>query len=238
VSVFSTFGNALFGVPQPSSSPFTDEEQQYQQQAKQYAGREQSDYDSEAGLAAQLQNQISGAQPSVAQTQLQQTLGQDLAASTAMGAGGTGTNAVLARYAALMGQGNQAAAAAQTGAILRAREDAANRQTLAGLYGQMGQRSAGLYGTSANTGLNYGNTAATIDQQNADRDLKTEGAGLQFLSGLGSMYFGKPPMPGGAGGAGPTLSPSGSTSSNAGFWGNPVNSAYRGAYAASQGAGA
>lgn len=189
MSVFSSFGNSLFGVPEPDAGTAQAIAAQAQQQARQYAGREQSDYNSESQLADQLKNVISGAQPSVASTELQKTLGQNLAANTAMGAGSTGVNAVLARYAAMKNQGDMAADAAQTGALLRAREIAQNQQLLGGLYGQMGQRSAGLYGTTANTGLGYANLGNNIAQANADRAMKTEAAGLQFLSGIGSTVI-------------------------------------------------
>lgn len=202
MSLFSGIGNALFGVPQPSSAPYTQQAQQDEAAARQYAGREQSDYNNEALLGSNLWRTVNGGGPSVADTQLQQSLGQNLNAGLAMGSGSTGANAVLARYLASQATGDQAAQIAQAAAIQRAQEMQAAQRQLGGLYGQMDQQSSGLYSTNLNNGLGYNGLASGVDQTNANRDMQTEAAGLQALSGAGSMFFGRPPTPGGGGGGG------------------------------------
>jgi hypothetical protein len=204
MSLFSSFGNALFGVPQQSTAPIDADAEAARAAAAAYGSREQSDYNNEAGLADNLQKTVNGTGgPSVAQTQLRQTLSQNLASGLAMGSGSTGTNSVLARYLAAQQTGNAGAAAAEAGAVARAQEIANAQKNLAGLYSDMGSRSAGLFGTSTNTGLGYSNLGANVAQNNAANDQKSEAAGLQFLSGMGSMYFGKPPS-----GIGGGMSPS------------------------------
>lgn len=189
MSLFSSFGNALFGVPQSSPAPYDAQAAAAQAAAKQYATREQSDYNNQAGLADSLWKTANGTAPSVADMQLQQSFGQNLNNGLAAGAGATGTNAVLARYLATQATGNNGAQLAQAAGIQRAKETQAAQQQLGGLYGNMDQASSGLYGTNLNTGLGYSNIASSVNQANADRDLKTEAAGLQALSGPAAMYF-------------------------------------------------
>jgi hypothetical protein len=198
MSLFSSLGNYLFGVPQPSSAPYTQQAQQAQQMARQYAGREQSDYNNEAGLADNLWKTVNGTAPSVADTQLQQSFGQNLRSGLAMGSGASGSNAVLARYLASQATGDQGAQLAQAAAIQRAKETADAQARLGQVYGNMDASSAGLYGTNLSSGLGYSNLANNVDQANAQRDQQSEAAGLQFLSGVGSMYFGRPPTGGGS----------------------------------------
>lgn len=195
MSLFSSFGNYLFGVPQANSAPYTADADAARRAAAQYAGREQSDYDSEARLGSSLWNTVNGTAPSVAGLQLQQTLGQEQAANLAAGAGSTGTNSVLARYQALINNGNQQAQTAQSGALLRAKEVSDAQGRLSGLYNNMEGSSAGLYGTNLSTGLGYSNLANSVDQANAQRAQQSEAAGLQALSGAGSMVFGRTPTP-------------------------------------------
>jgi hypothetical protein len=234
MSAFSEFGNWLFGVPSVSSAPYTQDAQADQDLFKQYAGREQSDYNNESALGANLWKTVNGTGgPSVAQTQLQQTLGQNLDNGLAMGSGASGANSVLARYLAAQQTGNSADAIAQSAAMLRAKEVQGAQQQLGGLYSNMDASSAGMAGTSGNLGLGYSGLANSVDQANAQRQQQAEAAGLQFVSGLGSMYFGKPPGGIGGGASASTFSPGGN---NTAFWSNPTNNAYRSAFSASAGA--
>lgn len=204
MSAFSSLGQYLFGVPQVSSAPYTQEAQQLQQQAQKYAGREQSDYNNEAGLADSLYGTVNGTGgPSVADTQLQQSFGQNLNNGLAMGAGASGANSVLARYLAAQQTGNSGAQLAQAAGIQRAKESQAAQQQLGGLYGNMDSQSSGLYGTNLSTGLGYNTLANNVDQANAGRQQNATNAALGAAAGLatgGASYFSG--MGGGSGGLG------------------------------------
>lgn len=218
-SVFSSVGNYLFGVPQPSSQPYTQQAQQLQQQAGQYAGREQSDYNNEAGLAAILNRTATGTAPSAADMQLTSDFGQNLKNMTAAGAGATGANAVLARYLATQGVGTNGAALAQAAGIQKAREAQAAQQQLSGLYGNMASQSGNLYGTNLSTGLGYNQLANNVNQANATRDQQSEAALLSGLSGAGAMYFGRSPGAGAGTGGEASGAPGGDAFAPGGLYG-------------------
>lgn len=206
MGLFSGLGNYLFGVAPVSSAPYTQQAEKLQQGAGQYAGQEQNAYNRQAQLSDNLWSTINGAGPSVAGVQLQQATDQNLRNGMAMGAGGTGQNAVLARYLAAQRTGDSAANLAQSAALLRAKEVADARAQLGQTTGAMANEGAGLYGTNLQTGLGYANLANSANQAQAGRDQQAEAAGLQALGGLGSMYFGRPPtgaMGGGGGGGVP-----------------------------------
>lgn len=189
MSLFSSFGSYLFGVPQSSSAPYDAQAAAAQAAAQRYAGREQSDYNNQAALADSLWRTANGTAPSVADMQLQQSFGENLNNGLAAGSGATGTNAVLARYLASQATGNNGAQLAQAAGIQRAKETQAAQQQLGGLYGNMDSASSGLYGTNLNTGLGYSNLANSVNQANSGRAQQSEAAGLSALGGLGSMYF-------------------------------------------------
>lgn len=222
MSLFSGLGGYLFGVPPVSSTPYSTEAQQLNQGAGQYAGQEQSAYNSQQQLADSLWNTINGRGPSVADIRLQQALGQGFAQTQAAGAGATGENSVLARYLAARAGGDQAAGAAQSGALLKAQETQAAQGQLGNVEAQQANEGSNMYGTNLSTGLGYSNLANSVDQANATRAQQATAAGLSALGGLGAMYFGRGPtlnLGGGSGGSsiassydasggGSTLSPS------------------------------
>lgn len=205
MGLFSGFGQALFGVPPVSSAPYSQEAQQLQAGAGQFAGQETSAYNSQQQLADSLWNTISGRGPSVADIRLQQALGQGLGQTQAVGAGATGENSVLARYLAARAGGDQAAQAAQAGALLKAQETQAAQGQLGQVEGQQANEGANMYSTNLQTGLGYSNLTNQVDQANANREQQATAAGLSALGGLGSMYFGRAPsvnIGGGGGGGG------------------------------------
>lgn len=171
-----------------------------QQAAQGYGGREQGAYNQQQQLTDSLWNTINGRGPSVADIRLQQALDQINKQYGAMGAGGSGANSVLARYLAAGQGGDAATQAAQAGGLLRAQETQNAQQQLGNVTGAMAGESGNLYGANLSNGLGYAGLANSAGQANADRDLKTEAAGLNFLSGAGQMYFGR--QPGGGGGMG------------------------------------
>lgn len=177
----SGFANYLFGVQPPSSSPYTTEMTTLNNGAVPYAGDAQSAFNSEQGLGANLWNTINGAGPSVAATQLQQSLGQNLNTGLAMGAGGSGANSVLARYLASQATGQNADQIAQAQALLRAQEIAQARAQYGANAANMANQAGNLYGTNLQTGLGYASTAAGLDTSNANRAQQTSN---MFYGGL------------------------------------------------------
>lgn len=222
MSLFSGLGGYLFGVPPVSSTPYSAQAQQLQQDAGKYAGQEQSAYNSQQQLADSLWNTINGRGPSVADIRLQQALSQGLGQTQAAGAGATGENSVLARYLAARAGGDQAAGAAQAGALLKAQETQAAQGQLGNVEAQQANEGSNMYGTNLSTGLGYSKLTNDVDQENANRAQQASAATLNALAGLGSMYFGRSPSlsvggsPGGSGiaasydasGGGSSLSPS------------------------------
>lgn len=107
-------------------------------------------------LASQLAAQAQGKGPSVARTQLAQTTGENIAAQQALMAGQRGASAnvgAMARQAGLLGARTQQQAAGQA-ATLRAQEQLAAQQQLAGITGQQlgqvaGAQQLGLQGVGA-----------------------------------------------------------------------------------------
>lgn len=207
MSALSGFANYLFGTQPVNSQPYSNEMQTLNQGAGQYAGDAQSAFNSEAGLGANLWNTINGAGPSVASTQLQQSLGQNLNGGLAMGAGGSGANSVLARYLASQATGQNADQIAQAQALLRAQEIAQARAQYGQVTSNMANQAGNLYGTNLQTGLGYANTAAGIDTNNANRQQQTSNSfygGL--LSGGGAALGGYLSSGGGGGGYNPAAS--------------------------------
>ena len=181
MGTLSSFANYLFGTAPVSTDPYTSQMQGLNQGAGQYAGDAQSAFNSEQGLGANLWNTINGQGPSVASTQLQQSLGQNLNGGLAMGAGGSGANSVLARYLASQATGQNADQIAQAQALLRAQEIAQARQQYGQNASNMANQAGNLYGTNLQTGLGYANTAAGIDTANANRQQQTSNS---FYGGL------------------------------------------------------
>lgn len=217
MSALSSFANYLFGTAPVNSSPYTNEEDTFNQGATKYAGDAQSAFDAESGLGANLWGVINGtAGPSVAATQLQQSLGQNLNTGLAQGAGASGTNAVLARYLASQSTGNSADQIAQAAAILRAQEIAQARQQLGQVTANQANQAGNLYGTNLQTGLGYAQTAAGVDTANANREQSTSNAVLGgLLSGGGAALGGYFSGLGKGGGSSPTDADSISGSSGA-----------------------
>lgn len=205
MGLFSGLGNYLFGTPPVSSEPYKQQENQLQQGAGQYAGQEQTGFGNQQQLQDSLWRTINGVGPSVADIQLQQTLDQNLKNGLAMGAGASGPNAVLARYLAATQTGDQAAKAAQAGALLRAKEIADARQQYAGNAADMAQEGAGMYGRNLDTGLGYARLENEVNQDNRKADQTAQNTlfgALQGGANLGAMYFGRSPGGGGGGGGG------------------------------------
>jgi hypothetical protein len=198
----SDFVHKLIGADNPSTQPYDQQSQLAQQQAQAYAQREQQAYDQQRQLALNLWGAINGIGPSVAGTQLQQTLDQNNRAAQGMASGASGTDSVLARYMAQQAQGQNNASAAQTGALLRAQEVAQNRALLGQQLGGMSNESGNLYGNNLQTGFNYAQLGAGMNQENAQRDTVLGAAGLQGASSLGSSIFSRIGSNGGGGNSG------------------------------------
>lgn len=115
----------------------------------------QNTLNAQNNLVGQNNAVIAGAAPSVAQTQLQQGLGQQRAALSSQAAGATGQNAALANYGSIQALGAANAKANQDAALLRAQEVAQARAANAGILGQEQQATGSMAGTTTagGTGL-------------------------------------------------------------------------------------
>ena len=153
-------------------------------------------YNQQQGLANQLQDAINGNGPSVAQNQLNQATGQNVAATAALMAGqrGAGANAgLLARQIAQQGAATQQNAAGQA-ATLRAQEQIAARgqlQQQQGMLGGLATQQVGQY-ANALTGaqqqaLNEQQLAAQTALQQRQQDLQNQIAQNQIKAGLASQ---------------------------------------------------
>ena len=132
-------------------------------------------------LVTQLGQQAQGMGPSVAQRQLAETTGQNVANTAALMASKRGASAnagLVGRQAALAGMGAQQQAAGQA-ATLRAQEQLAAQQLLGGVTGQQlgqiqGAQQLGIQGV----GQAQANVYDAIAQRN-----KTQGALAQTVTG-------------------------------------------------------
>ncbi len=154
--------------------------QQQEQQAQ--AGQTQ--------LGQALDRTIKGTGPSVAQTQLQQATEGIAQGQQSQAAGATGTNAALARYAAMQNTANAQAQAAQSAAAIRAQEVAQAEQAKGQVLAQQGNEANTAYGSTiagtvgaGNTAASAGESQATIDQKNSEDNKALAG---NIVNGLGS----------------------------------------------------
>lgn len=151
-------------------------------------------------LSRQLASQTQGLGPSVAQRQLAQTTGENIAAQQALMAGQRGASAnvgLVGRQAAMAGQRAQQTATGQA-ATLRAQEQLAAQSALAGLSGQQLGQYAGAQQLGAQSALQsqqnilnsiaQANAAkAGVAQQTAAGQGKIVGGIFEGLAGLGGM---------------------------------------------------
>lgn len=158
-------------------------------------------YGQEQGLAGQLYNQANGLGPNVAQNQLNQTTGQNVADQAALMAGQRGSSSnvgLIARQAAQQGAATQQQATGQA-ATLRSQQQLAAQQNLSSLLNNtanqslQGQSIAQGAQASQNTAINQGSLGvqginANTAQSNANAVNTTTGGllsgGTSVLSSL------------------------------------------------------
>ena len=150
----------------------------------------QSASNGQTGLTQQLDRTINGTAPSVAGTQLVQAQDQIAKQQLSEAAGATGTNAALARYAAMQNTANSQAQANQSAAILRAQEVAQAEQVKGQVLGQQASEADTNYGNTV-TGTNQassvagatGTAQADVDQKDRTADKTLVG---NLVSGAGN----------------------------------------------------
>ena len=184
--VLSGLGSYLFGINPVSD---TEAEQAAAAQAKLagvYQSQQAQAYAQQQHLANNLWGVVCGQGPSVAGTQLQEGLDQSLANGNSMAASGTGVNGALARYAAILSAGNQAAQTNQAGALLRAQEEAQARQQLGGVTGAMAGEAGSLEENSTNNDLQALGLSTSIQEQNQKTTAALDGALLSGAAQIGA----------------------------------------------------
>jgi len=143
-------------------------------------------------LAQMLMQQAQGGGPNLANQQLQNFTGQNVANQAALMAGQRGASAnpaLLARQIGRQGAGIQQQAAGQAAQNVLAQQLAAQQQ-LGGVYGTMGNLANQDIGTYVNANLGASEANAQIAQKNASNNLGIlggiAGAAGGILGGLGS----------------------------------------------------
>jgi hypothetical protein len=189
MGILTGLSEFLFGVDPIDNSRLESQTATLQQQAAQYQAREAQDYANQNRYGSSLWNTINGNNPSAAQRSLQGNLDQINRGANSMVSGASGNTGALARYGAILGQGDQAAMANQQAAILQAQEIAAAQQQVGGLYANQGARSAGLYGQNLNMGLNYDQLIAANQQANQKAQGAAMGALLGTAGTIGAAYM-------------------------------------------------
>ncbi len=159
-------------------------------------------YQQQQNLANALMMQSQGIGPNPAQDQLNQNTANNVANQSAMMAGQRGASsnpALIARQAAMQGSNAQQNSIGQA-AGLQAQQELAAQQQAIGLYGQMGNQSNQLFGTSlagqntqnANSIQNYAMAQginAQVAQGNVNAQNATTGSILGALGGGGASMF-------------------------------------------------
>lgn len=127
---------------------------------------------------------INGTAPSVAQTQLQQGVGQIAAQQQAQASGATGQNAAIARIAAMQNTGAAQAQANQAAAVQRAAEIDAARRAKAGIAAQQAGEAGSMYGANLSGAVGFSAPAVTAAGQAAAIKQKEDEATRQFWSNI------------------------------------------------------
>jgi hypothetical protein len=191
--VFSGLADFLFGIDKIDADRERQQEDFLISQSHDFALREQADYNRQLQYGRQLENQIAGrGNPSVAQMQLQAGTDQINRDAMARSAGGTGSNAALANYGALLQQADASSRLNQQQAVLRAQETQSAQNMLGGLYANMGQRSMAGYGNALGAGVQYGNMAMGAQQANQRAQAASVGTLLSTAGAIGGAMV-RPP---------------------------------------------
>jgi hypothetical protein len=156
----------------------------------------QGAYGQQGNLVNDLLRTANGQGPSVANTQLQQGLGDINRNAMSQAAGATGAGGVLARYGAMIGGANAAAQTNQAAAIQRAQEIAQARAQAANVLAQQQQNTSALYGTNVKgiadmSGQDLkaeGNLQDENEKAQTDKNSSTSVG--NFNQSMGSMFMG------------------------------------------------
>lgn len=152
-------------------------------------------------LAQQLQAQMRGEGPSLAQSQLSNATNQNIQQASGMAASQKGISPALAARMAAQSATYSGQQAANQSAGIKAQEQMGAQQQLGGLYGQMGQQNLGyqnmLQGalahqnaTVANSYANQQGINAGVAGQNAKQQFNTNQGFMNSLGGAGAAFAG------------------------------------------------
>lgn len=127
---------------------------------------------------------IAGTAPSVAQAQLQEGVGQIGQEQQAQASGATGTNAAIARIAAMNNTGQAQATANQHAALVRATEVDQARRAQAGIAGQQAGEAGSMYGANLSGAVGFASPAVTAAGAERTAQQKEDEATKAFWSNL------------------------------------------------------
>lgn len=127
---------------------------------------------------------INGTAPSVAQTQLQQGVGQIAQQQQAQASGATGENAAIARIAAMQNTGTAQAQANQAAAVQRAIEIDQARKAQAGIAAQQAGEAGSMYGANLSGAVGFSSPAVTGAGAERTAQQKEDEATKAFWSNL------------------------------------------------------
>lgn len=116
---------------------------------------------SQSNVARGYDAVIAGTAPSVAQGQLQQGVGEIRQQQDSQASGATGTNAAIARIAAMNNTSQAQAQANQHAALVRAAEVDQARRAQAGIAAQQAGEAGSMYGASLSGSVGFANPAVT-----------------------------------------------------------------------------
>lgn len=191
--IFQGLADWIFGVDPIDASREREQESYLIGQSHDYAVREQQDYQRQLQLTKELEARIAGkGGPSVAQQQLQIGADQINRDAASRAAGGTGSNAALSSYGALLTQADTASRLNQQQALLRAQETQANIGQLGAMNANMGRSSMMGYGNALGAGVQYGNMAMQAQQANQRAQAASVGTLLSTLGAIGGTAVGGP----------------------------------------------
>jgi hypothetical protein len=187
----SFFNNLAAGTKLggPSSlQQLSDQDQENQrrllQQLALYNQQYNDAYQRQSAASRGFDSVINGTAPSVAQTQLQQGVGQIAQQQLAQASGATGQNAAIARIAAMQNTGAAQAQANQAAAVQRAMEIDQARRAKAAISGQQAGEAGSMYGANLSGAVGFSSPAVTASGQDAAIKQKEEEANRAFWSNI------------------------------------------------------
>lgn len=185
-------GNQLFGGggPPPGTSlndlagQDSDAQRRLLAMLAQYNQQYNQAFQAQSNVARGYDAVIAGTAPSVAQGQLQQGVGQIAQQQQAQASGATGTNAAIARVAAMQNTAQAQTAANQQAAMLRATETDQARRAQAGIAAQQAGEAGGMYATNVSGATGFAAPAGAAASSAASIKQKEDEATRAFWANM------------------------------------------------------